>query len=190
MNKIFNDFLEKVEKYLSPLPISERMDIIQEIKSQISELETAGKSPEEILERLRNPKDLAKAYLSSLITNQKASRRNKIAALCAYYTLASFTGIIVIPILLICAPVFIFCSVVTPILTLLKMLNHLLNLGLPNLNHIVSLGAFQFDPIWEFLLSLPISALLFSIGWGCWKLLLIYITGMGKAKRYITSERE
>ena len=33
MEKILNDYLEKIEKYLKPLPISERVDIVKEIKS-------------------------------------------------------------------------------------------------------------------------------------------------------------
>ena len=33
MEKILNDYLEKIEKYLKPLPVSERVDIVKEIKS-------------------------------------------------------------------------------------------------------------------------------------------------------------
>ena len=32
MEKKLNDYLDKVEKYLKPLPISERVDIVKEIK--------------------------------------------------------------------------------------------------------------------------------------------------------------
>ena len=33
MEKILNDYLEKIEKYLKPLPASERVDIVKEIKA-------------------------------------------------------------------------------------------------------------------------------------------------------------
>ena len=59
--------LKKIEKYLKPLPISERVDIVKEIKSEILELQGDGKTAEQITERLGNPKELAKAYLGDLI---------------------------------------------------------------------------------------------------------------------------
>ena len=67
MEQILNDYLEKIEKNLKPLPVSERVDIVKEIKSEILELRGNGKTPEEIVERLGNPKELAKAYLGDLI---------------------------------------------------------------------------------------------------------------------------
>ena len=39
MEKILNDYLEKIERYLKPLPISERVDIVKEIQSEIFELQ-------------------------------------------------------------------------------------------------------------------------------------------------------
>ena len=44
MEKILNDYLEKIERYLKPLPISERVDIVKEIQSEIFELQSNGKS--------------------------------------------------------------------------------------------------------------------------------------------------
>ena len=67
MEKILNDYLEKIERYLKPLPISERVDIVKEIQSEIFELQSNGKNAKEIMERLGNPKELAKAYLGDLI---------------------------------------------------------------------------------------------------------------------------
>ena len=52
-----NDYLEKIEKYLKPLPISERGDIVKEIKSEILELQSDGKTAEQITGRLGNPKE-------------------------------------------------------------------------------------------------------------------------------------
>ena len=46
MEKNLNDYLEKIEKYLKPLPISERVDIVKEIKSEILELQGEGKTAE------------------------------------------------------------------------------------------------------------------------------------------------
>lgn len=189
MNGEFDKYLNEVDKHLKPLPLPERMDIIKEIRSQIIELETMRNTPEEILSRFGSPKNLAKAYLSNLIIEKKSLSLNTILALCAYYTLVGFTGVIILPILIVCSSVFSVCGIVTPILAFIKMLNSLLNLGLPLTDHVeISAGVFPLNPILEFLLSLPLSALLVALGWGCWKLLRAYIKSVGKAKLLITPE--
>lgn len=131
MEKILNDYLEKIEKYLKPLPVSERVDIVKEIKSEILELQGDGKTSEEIIERLGNPKELAKAYLGDLIAKSSSFSWNRVLAICTYYSLASLSGLIVIPVLAICAPVFIVCAIATPILGAVKLIDALLNLGIP-----------------------------------------------------------
>ena len=45
MDKTLNDYLEKVEKCLKPLPVSERVDIVREIKSEMLELQNEGQTP-------------------------------------------------------------------------------------------------------------------------------------------------
>lgn len=82
MEKNLNDYLEKTEKYLKPLPVSERVDIVKEIKSEILELQGGGKTAEEILERLGNPKELAKAYLGDWIAKSSSFHWNRILAIC------------------------------------------------------------------------------------------------------------
>ena len=136
MEKILNDYLEKVEKYLKPLPVSERVDIVKEIKSEILELQGNGKAAGEIIERLGNPKELAKAYLGDLIAKSNTFNWNRVLAICAYYSLASLSGLFVIPVLAICAPVFIVCAIATPILGAVKLIDALLNLGIPYASYI------------------------------------------------------
>ena len=87
MEKILNDYLEKIEKYLKPLPISERVDIVKEIKSEILELQGDGKTAEQITGRLGNPKELAKAYLGDLIAKSNSFSWNRVLAICAYYSI-------------------------------------------------------------------------------------------------------
>lgn len=57
MDKILNDYLEKVDKYLKPMKVTDRMDIIKEIESDMAELrEHGGLSANEIIDRLGEPK--------------------------------------------------------------------------------------------------------------------------------------
>ena len=185
MEKILNDYLEKIEKYLKPLPISERVDIVKEIKSEILELQGAGKTAEQITERLGNPKELAKAYLGDLIAKSNSFSWNRVLAICAYYSIASLSGLIVIPVLVICSPVFIICAIATPIMGSVKLIDSLLNLGIPYADYIgISISGIE-NPAAVFIISIIIGVILYLIGRGCWKLLVYYIKGVSKAKQYL-----
>ncbi len=184
MDKILNDYLEKIERHLKPLPVSERIDIVKEIQSQILELQNNGKTAEEIVERLGNPKELAKAYLGDMISKDKTFHWNRILAICAYYSLASFSGLIIIPTLAICAPVFIFTGILTPILGAVKLLDTLLNLNIPYAQNIVI--ASIDNPFIAFAASAVVGAVLYLIGRGCWKLLVSYFKAVSSAKRRLS----
>ena len=185
MEKILNDYLEKIEKHMKPLPISERADIVKEIKSEILELQGAGKTAEQITERLGNPKELAKAYLGDLIAKSNSFSWNRVLAICAYYSIASLSGLIVIPVLVICNPVFIICAIATPIMGSVKLIDSLLNLGIPYADYIgISISGIE-NPAAVFIISIIIGVILYLIGRGCWKLLVYYIKGVSKAKQYL-----
>lgn len=184
MEMTLNAYLEKVEKYLKPLPLSERVDIVQEIKSEILELQTAGKTAEEITARLGDPKELAKAYLGDLIGKSNSFSRNRVLAICAYYSLASLSGLFIIPVLAVCAPVFIISAIGTPVLGAVKLIDALLNLGIPFARQIGVSGIE--NPAAVFVISIIMGVVLYQIGHGCWKLLVCYIKGVGRAKQRLS----
>ena len=184
MEKILNDYLEKVEKHLKPLPLSERVDIVKEIQSEISELQRNGKNAEEIIERLGNPKELAKSYLGDLIKKDTSFSWNRVLAICAYYSLAGLSGLIIIPALVICAPVFLLCGIAVPLIGAVKLINDLLHLGIPYAQYIVVSGVN--NPILAFLICLMTGVGLYLIGHGCWKLLVYYIKGMSRVKHNLS----
>ena len=181
---ILNDYLEKIEKNLKPLPVSERIDIVKEIKSEILELQGNGKTPEEIMERMGDPRELAKAYLGDLIAKGSSFSWNRILAICAYYSLASLSGLVVIPVLVICAPVFIVCGIAAPVLGTVKLMDALLNLGIPYAGCIGITGIV--NPAIVFVLSVVMGMVLYLMGRGCWKLLVYYIKGVSRAKRFLS----
>lgn len=49
MNATFEKYLDKVDKCLKPLPTSERVDIVKEIKGSILEMDSENISSEQIL---------------------------------------------------------------------------------------------------------------------------------------------
>lgn len=184
MEKILNSYLEKIDRYLKPLSVSERVDIVKEIKSEILELQRNGKSAEEIIERLGNPKELAKAYLGDLIAKDTSFSWNRVLAICAYYSLASLSGLVIMPTLAICAPTFIFCGVITPVMGATKLIDFLLNLGIPYVQYIGVSGIN--NPILVFMICIITGIVLCLIGVGCWKLLILYVKSMSKVKNKLS----
>ena len=55
MNTTFEKYLDTIDKCLKPLPTSERVDIVKEIKGSILEMESENLSTEQILTRLGKP---------------------------------------------------------------------------------------------------------------------------------------
>ena len=133
------------------------------------ELENEGKTPEEIINRLGSPKNLAKAYLEAFIVKDNTFSFTRVLAMIAYYSLASLSGIFIIPILIICGPVFIICGAVCPVLGLYKMIDLLLNLGLPYGDTIVVAGIE--NPFNVLVICVTMGLAFLFAGYACWKLL-------------------
>ncbi len=182
MEKVLSDYLEKMEKYLKPVAVSERVDIIKEIKSEMQELQSNGVPAEKIIERLGDPKDLAKAYLGDLLSQENGFSWNRFLVVCAFYSLVGFSGMVVIPCLGIIAPTFIVCGVITPILGAVKMIDYIFALNIPYVENIgIFLGGIaEFNPIMEFIISLLIGALIYLAGRGAWRLLVLYCKKISK----------
>ena len=67
MDQVLDAYLDRIDRHLRPMPASERVDIVQEIRSELLELEAQGLSPQAITARLGEPRELAMAYLSDAI---------------------------------------------------------------------------------------------------------------------------
>lgn len=183
MNAAFEKYLDTVDKCLKPLPTSERMDIVKEIKGYILEMESDNLTSEQILERLGKPKDLAKAYLGDLLSNESGFSWNRFLTVCAFYSIVGFSGMFVIPCLVIMAPVLIVCGIASPILMAIKMVDYILNLGLPYMENMgVFTGIMELNPIAEFVVALVVGVLLYLAGRSCWKLLVNYCKKVSKTK--------
>lgn len=82
--------------------VSERVDIVKEIKSEMLELQNNGISTEQIIDRLGNPKELAKAYLGEAIAKNSGFNWCRLSAVIAFYSLAGIGDMFVLPITSIC----------------------------------------------------------------------------------------
>ena len=175
MEKALEAYLGKVEKHLRPLSAPERADIVKEIQSEMEELLAEGKTAEDVTARLGKPDELAKAYLSDLITKNPSFSWKRVLALCAYYSVAGLSGLFVIPVLLVCAPSFMLCGIAAPVLGAVKMVDTLLHLGIPGVQYIGIAGVG--NPVLVFALCIVFGAVLFLAGYACWRLLVGYVKG-------------
>lgn len=185
MNAAFETYLNTIDRHLRPLPASERADIIKEIKSSILEMEGEQLPENQILERLGTPKELARAYLGDFIAKGKGVSLNRFLTVFAFYSLTGFSGIFVIPILGITAPVFLLCGIVSPIAGLAKFIGSLFGYDMPYV--VVQFGTATLSPFFAFLYSLGMGIILILLGRGAWKLLLRYIHMVSQTKEKLAA---
>ena len=181
MNNCLNEYLNKIDKFLKPMQAGERADIINEIKSEMVELETQGKlSPEQIIERLGDPKELAKAYLGDAISKSSSFSFRKLCAVAAFYSFAGVGGLFVLPITSVLGVGFMLCGVIAPIAGLIKVLGYVVGIDVPWVNF--QFGTYVLHPIPAFFLAAVLGVLLFAVGMGVWKLTLKYIRVISRGK--------
>ncbi len=183
MGNWVNDYLEKIEKYLRPLPAGERMDIAAEIKSEIMELQAASKTPEEILNRLGTPEELAKGYLGGAILKDPAFTFRKLGAILAFYSLAGAAWLFVLPVTSVLGVSFMFSGVAAAVAGIIQFAAHLLGIELPWV--CMQWGDYALPPELALPCAIAIGALLFLAGRLCWGLTLKIIGKLSSARAKI-----
>lgn len=180
MNKQLNDYLEKVEKGLKSLSVSERADIVREISSEIMELEGEGLTAEAITARLGDPKALARSYLGDSITKTTGFSIQKLVSVLAFYGYAGFSGVFVLPVTSISAVTFLLCSLLCPMAGLVKLAGFLLGHDIPQIQFVM--GSYSAGPVAMVPITLVLGALCLLIGWGFWRLTILVVRSLSRKK--------
>ncbi len=184
MEIILSNYLEKIDKYLKPIGAAERADIINEIKSEMLELEVKDKlSPEQIVERLGNPRELAGAYLGQSITKNNSFNLRKLGTVIAFYSLAGLGSIFILPFISVLGAALMFCGVIVPIGGAVKLLGALVGIDVPWV--VMQIGSYIPSPIMAFPLSILVGILLFLAGRFFWKLTIRYIQMISNRKKQL-----
>lgn len=182
MDKMMDDYLNKIDRYLRPMAASERADIINEIKSEMIELQTqASLSDEQILERLGNPKELAKAYLGESIAKSNTFSLRRFGAVAAFYSLAGFTGMFVLPFCSVLAVALMFSGMISPIAGIIEFIGFILGVEVPFVSF--QMGTYTAPPYIALPLSVVFGIILFLAGKGVWKIMIKYIQAVSLGKR-------
>ena len=183
MEKELNEYLGKIERYLKPMAVSERVDIVKEIKSEILELQSHGVSAQQIMERLGNPKELAKAYLGEAIAKSSRFSWRRFSAVMAFYSLAGLGGMIVLPFTSICGIALMVSGAICPIAGLIKFAGHLMGYEIAEIG--IEIGSFSANAMVFLPISILIGVALFILGKLLRKLTIVIIRSISKGKKQL-----
>ena len=184
MDSLRNDYLNKIDKYLRPLPASERADIINEIKSQMRELEAEKRlSPDQIIQRLGNPKELAGAYLGQSLSQSSSFSFRRLGQAILFYSLAGLGGIFLLPFTTILAGALLVCGVIAPVSGLIQAVGFLLGFDVPWVSF--QFGSWTAHPLLALPLSILFGILFMLAGKGLWKITLKYIQVVSRQKNSV-----
>lgn len=177
-----HSYLEKIEKYLKALSSSERIDIVKEIKSTMLELQNTGLTTERIIERLGNPKELAKAYLGDAISKNSKFSWRKFAAVFAFCSsFAGAIGMFVLPIISTLSIALMISGVITPLGGIIKFVGNFMGDDITGIT--IQIGAFTPSPMQFLPTSIVIGVLMFLLGKVLWRLTIKYIHAISQKKK-------
>lgn len=186
MEKELDDYLSAVEKHLKLLPVSERVDIIKELKSYMEELQLNDKKTTiEIIEGLGSPKELAKEYLGSAITKHTGFNFKKILMIFSFWSLMGLVNIWLIPTGLLVAVTLMFSGIASPIAGIIKVVSFLLHIDMPYI--VFNLGGKDSHPFVVLLFSILLGISLYFIGKYLWKLTLKYTKSIINFQKHLNS---
>lgn len=188
MNEILSSYLDQVDRRLRPLPAAERADIIQEIRSEMLELEANGLSPEQIHARLGDPKGLAAAYLGDAVAKSPGFSWSRLGAVAAFCGMAGAISMFVLPITSVLAAALMFSGVVSPLAGILKYAASLAGFDLPFI--VFQFGSYTASPAMALVLSVVMGVLLFWAGRGLWKLTVWLVRKVGRQYRGLRARQE
>ena len=182
MEKELESYLTSVEKHLKNMPLSERADVIKELKSYMEELQRNDAfSSKKILERLGPSTELAAGYLGDKISVGVSFSFKKLLMVFSFYSLTSLSGLFVIPCGTVLAGGFMLAGIISPIAGVIKLLGVLFQFDTSYI--IFEFGGLKFHPLLIFLFSFVLGALFLLLGTGIWKLVIGYIHKVSSLKR-------
>lgn len=170
-NKI-NDNLEKyllqVDKNLKYMSISEKTDILSELKNSFYERLNNGQSAEYIISQMESPKDLAFSYMGdSIVKSKDFSFKNLLMAI-GFYSYASLAWISLIPTLAILSISFFFSSGISVLAGVMGLFKGIIHIKPIDEMKFIFFG-FELKGFLALIAGLVLALLFFIIGILFWK---------------------
>ena len=176
-NKI-NDDLEKyllqVDKNLKYMSISEKTDILSELKNSFYERLNNGQSAEYIISQMESPKDLAFSYMGdSIVKSKDFSFKNLLMAI-GFYSYASLAWISLIPTLAILSISFFFSSGISVLAGVMGLFKGIIHIKPIDEMKFIFFG-FELKGFLALIAGLILALLFFIIGILFWKATIVTI---------------
>lgn len=115
-------YLYQVDRRLKHMSVTEKTDILSELKNSFYERQKNGQTEDEIIAEMESPKSLAMSYLGESITRYDSFSWKNFMMVLGFYSYASLIGAIIIPILAVLAVAFFFSSGISILAGVLGML--------------------------------------------------------------------
>ena len=97
LNYKLESYLKKVDDQLNFIPVSDKADILSELKNTFYERLLDGQTEEEILNEMESPRELALSYMSESITKDQKFNWGKSLKVFTVYSAMFFSSISIIP---------------------------------------------------------------------------------------------
>lgn len=123
-------YLYQVDRRLKHMSVTEKTDILSELKNSFYERQKNGQTEDEIIAEMESPKSLAMSYLGESITRYDSFSWKNFMMVLGFYSYASLVGAIIIPILAVLAAAFFFSSGISILAGVLGMLKGVVHIPL------------------------------------------------------------
>ena len=123
-------YLYQVDRRLKHMSVTEKTDILSELKNSFYERQRNGQTEGEIIAEMESPKSLAMSYLGESITRCDSFSWKHFMMVLGFYSYASLVGAIIIPILAVISVAFFFSSGVSILAGVLGMLKGVVHIPL------------------------------------------------------------
>lgn len=161
-------YLSQLDSYLSYMPVSEKIDILTELKSTFFERINNGQSEESIIAEIGTPKELAMSYMSETITEKKSFSFKRLVMVVGFYSFGFMTWVSIIPILALLSVSFFLSSIVSVIAGIMGLLKGIIHISLID-NFKFTFYTYELKGIFAFLVGLIVAIICIGLAILCWK---------------------
>ncbi|WP_294796406.1 HAAS signaling domain-containing protein [uncultured Fenollaria sp.] len=125
-------YLSQVDRYLKYISVSEKTDILSELKSSFYERLKNGQSSKEIIDKMPSAKDLAADYMEDSIDRKKIFSFKRMCQYIFFYSYSSLIWLAVIPTLFTLAIGFLLSGIISFAAGIMGLLKGLVNISFLN----------------------------------------------------------
>lgn len=166
--KQMEKYLSQIDAYLRYMPVSEKTDILSELKSTFYERKNMGQSEEAIIAELGSPKELAMSYMGESIVETHGFSLKKFMMIVGFYSVASMMWMAIIPILAVLSISFFLSSVLSVLAGIMGLLKGIVHISLIEELKIVFF-IHELTGVPALLVCLCIAIIFIGLGILCWK---------------------